>query len=136
MTERRIYVTTQDHKRLELISRMADENTDRDDLRDLADELRQASVVAPEEIPADVITMRSRVRLLDLDQGAPVEYTLVYPNDADFSAGKISILAPIGTAMLGYREGDEIDWPVPGGRRRLRVEAVLYQPEAAGDYHL
>jgi regulator of nucleoside diphosphate kinase len=136
MTERRIYVTTLDHKRLELISRMADENTDRDDLRDLADELRQAAVVAPEEIPADVITMRTRVRLLDLDQGTTVEYTLVYPNDADFSAGKISILAPIGTAMLGYREGDEIDWPVPGGRRRLRVEAVLYQPEAAGDYHL
>lgn len=136
MAARKIFVTTQDRKRLDFIGQMVDENLDRDDLEDLAAELRMASVVAPEEIPADVITMNSRVRLLDLDKGSTVEYTLVYPQAADYSQGKISIVAPIGAAMLGYRVGDEIDWPVPGGRRRFKVEEVLYQPEAAGDYNL
>jgi regulator of nucleoside diphosphate kinase len=136
MATRKIFVTTQDRKRLDFIGQMVDENLDRDDLEDLAAELRMGSVVAPEEIPADVITMNSRVRLLDLDKGSTVEYTLVYPQAADYSQGRISIVAPIGAAMLGYRVGDEIDWPVPGGRRRFKVEEVLYQPEAAGNYDL
>ena len=136
MATRRIFVTTQDHERLAFIGRMADEDLDRSDLEGLAQELEQASVVAPEDVPPDVVTMNSRVRLLDLDENSAVEYTLVYPGDADYSQGRISIVAPIGAAMLGYREGDEIDWAVPGGRRRFRVEAVLYQPEAAGDFNL
>lgn len=136
MASRSIFVTTQDHERLAFIGRMADENLDRDDLESLARELEEASVVAPEEVPPDVVTMNSHVRLLDLDAGSSVEYTLVYPRDADYSQGKISIVAPIGAAMLGYRVGDEIDWAVPGGRRRFEVEAVLYQPEAAGDFDL
>jgi regulator of nucleoside diphosphate kinase len=93
-------------------------------------------IVPPEEIPADVITMNSCVRLRDLEKGTTVEYTLVYPTEANFSEGKISVVAPIGAAMIGYRLGDEIEWDVPAGRRRFRVEAVLYQPEAAGDTHL
>jgi regulator of nucleoside diphosphate kinase len=80
--------------------------------------------------------MNSRVRLLDLDTRIAVEYTLVYPGESDLAKGKISVLAPVGAAMIGYREGDEIEWNVPGGRRRFKVEAVLYQPEAAGDTHL
>lgn len=87
-------------------------------------------------IPGDVITMNSRVRLLDLHDGSVLEYTLVYPGDADYAAGKISVVAPIGAAMIGYKVGDEIEWEVPAGRRRFRIEAVLYQPEAAGDHHL
>jgi regulator of nucleoside diphosphate kinase len=135
MTDRVIYITSKDRERLQAIGRMT-EAKDRGDLADLVDELNRAIVVPAEEIPADVITMNSRVRLLDLDKGSAVEYTLVYPPEADAAKGKISIVAPIGAAMIGYREGDEIEWEVPGGRRRFKVEAVLYQPEAAGDTHL
>jgi regulator of nucleoside diphosphate kinase len=61
---------------------------------------------------------------------------LVFPSEADFDRGRVSILAPIGTALIGYRVGDTVEWKVPSGRRRLRIEEVLYQPEAAGDFHL
>ncbi|HEX2163901.1 MAG TPA: nucleoside diphosphate kinase regulator [Thermoanaerobaculia bacterium] len=136
MAERQIYITTEDKKRLEFIGRMAGDARDRGDLLDLVDELNRAQVVAPEEVPPDVVTMNSKVRLVDLDQGTTHEYTLVYPQDADFSAGRISIVAPIGAALLGYRMGDVIEWEVPAGRRRLRVEEVLFQPEAAGRFDL
>ena len=87
-------------------------------------------------MPHDVVTMNSRVQLVDLDTGEAMTYTLVFPDDADLRQGKISVLAPIGTAMLGYRVGDTFEWRVPAGLRRLKIEAILYQPEAAGDYHL
>jgi regulator of nucleoside diphosphate kinase len=61
-------------------------------------------------------------------------YTLVFPEDADVSQGKISVLAPIGTAMLGYRVGDTFEWDTPGGKRSIQVKRVIYQPEASGDY--
>jgi len=61
---------------------------------------------------------------------------LVFPSEADFKLGKISILAPIGTALIGYRAGDTVEWKVPAGIRRLRIDEILYQPEAAGDHHL
>jgi len=108
----------------------------RDDLRDLQAELTQARVVAPEAVPPDVITMNSKARLRDLETSEEMTYTLVFPDQADIEQDRISVLAPIGTAMLGYRVGDEFQWTVPAGTVRLRVEAVLYQPEAAGDYHL
>jgi regulator of nucleoside diphosphate kinase len=76
------------------------------------------------------------VRLIDLDTQEEMVYTLVFPPKADIAHNKISVLAPIGTAMLGYRVGDTFNWPVPDGVRRLQVAQVLYQPEAAGDYHL
>jgi regulator of nucleoside diphosphate kinase len=63
-------------------------------------------------------------------------WTLVFPEDADIDQNRISVLAPIGTAMLGYSVGDTIEWPVPEGLRRIQVKEILYQPEAAGDYHL
>ena len=134
MSERSIFLTAEDRKRLVALLERPIAAWDRDDVRELVVEIQRASVVPAAEIPAEVITMNSRARLLDLDQGATLEYTLVYPQDADFAEGKISVLAPIGAAMLGYRVGDEIDWIVPAGLRRLRVEAVLYQPEAAGDF--
>ncbi len=106
------------------------------DLKKLAGELNRAVVVNSREIPRDVITMNSRVRLLDLQTGEEMIYTVVFPEDADPEAGRISVLAPIGTAMLGFKAGDEIAWQVPAGVRRFKVVAILYQPEAAGDYHL
>jgi regulator of nucleoside diphosphate kinase len=101
----------------------------------LQGELGRAELAEPAAIPADVITMNSiaRVRVDDPMQGAHEhELTLVYPRQADGSADRVSILAPVGSALLG----DSIDWPLPGGRNaRLQVLAVRYQPEAAGDLH-
>ena len=135
MSDRTLYITTTDRQRLQYLVQMSDLR-DRGDLADLQAELATAQVVPPEEIPADVVTMNSRVRLRDLDRDVAHDYTLVYPTEADATAGKVSVVAPIGAAMIGYRAGDEIEWPLPRGRRRFRIEAVLYQPEAAGDLHL
>lgn len=134
MSDRNIYVTSDDRKRLQALLSRPTDAMDRDDVSDLVAEVQRAIVVAASEVPPDVITMNSRARLLDLDQRTKLELTVVYPEDADFAAGRISVVAPIGAAMLGYRVGDEIEWVVPSGPRRLRVEAILYQPEAAGDF--
>ena len=134
-----IYITELDRQRLEKLIELAGERSrvaNHEYLRRLEEELERAETVAPEEVPADVITMRSKVRLRDLNAGEEMVYTLVYPSEANFDEGKISVLAPVGTAMLGYRVGDTIEWVVPSGMRRLRVEELLYQPEAAGDYNL
>ena len=103
-------------------------------LEKLQMELSRAEIVSPQNVPGGVITMNSTVCLLDLDTGEEEIYTLVFPEDAELGQGKISILAPIGTAMLGYEVGDVFEWEVPAGKRRLRVEKILYQPEASGDY--
>ena len=134
MSERNIYVTSDDRKRLQALLSRPTEAMDRDDVSGLVSEVQRAVVVPASEIPPDVITMNTRARLLDLDQRTTLDYTVVYPEDADFAAGRISVVAPIGAAMLGYRVGDEIEWVVPSGPRRLRVEAILYQPESAGDF--
>jgi len=84
-------------------------------------EINRAEVVSPQNIPGDVITMNSTVCLLDLDTGEEEIYTLVFPEDAELGQGKISVLAPIGTAMLGYEVGDVFEWEVPAGKRKLRV---------------
>ena len=107
---------------------------DRDYLKKLEDELDRATIVDPRAIPSDIITMRSRVRLTDLVSGETNIYSLVFPKEADSNQGKISVLAPIGTAILGYRKGDTIEWQVPSGLRRLKVDEILYQPEAAGHF--
>ncbi len=138
--EATIYITETDRQRLEKLIEKAEEHQDgsanQEYLRKLEQELEHAVTVPSEEVPDDVITMRSRVRLRDLNTGESIVYTLVFPSEANFNEGKISVLAPIGTAMLGYRTGSIIEWEVPSGLRRLKVEEVLYQPEAAGDYNL
>ncbi|KAF1693424.1 bifunctional GNAT family N-acetyltransferase/nucleoside diphosphate kinase regulator [Pseudoxanthomonas koreensis] len=101
---------------------------------ELEHEIERATVVDPGQVAGDVVTMNSRA-LLKLDDEA-VEVTLVYPEDADRSAGKLSVCSGIGTAILGYREGDALDWRMPDRTRRIRIEKVLYQPEAAGNFHL
>ena len=138
MEERTIYITEQDWQRLRaLIAEAKREKTRRNKYVDsLGVELSRAKVVAATEIPPDVVTMNSRVQLVDLDTQEEMLYTLVFPQEADMAQSKISVLAPIGTAMLGYRVGNTFTWQVPDGMRRLQVKQVLYQPEAAGDYHL
>jgi len=140
MSKKTIYLTEFDIRRLRgmIQSRMErrDVGRDREYLKDLQKELDRAKIVAPQDIPDNVITMNSRIRLTDMDTGEEEVYTLVFPNDADIDQNKISILAPIGTALIGYQIGDVIEWDVPVGKRRLRIEEILYQPEATGDYHL
>jgi regulator of nucleoside diphosphate kinase len=133
-----IYITELDYDRLSgLIERTREQNgVDRQYLNKLEAELDRAEIVNPKDIPADVITMRSKVRLKDLVSGDSNTYSLVFPAEADFAEGKISVLAPIGTAILGFRKGDTIEWQVPSGLRKLKVEEVLYQPESAGDHNL
>jgi regulator of nucleoside diphosphate kinase len=101
------------------------------EMRLLENELKRAQVVAVADLPPDVITMNSRAELLDLESGERMEFTLVLPADAKMTDGKISVLAPLGTAMLGYRVGDEFEWPVPYGLRRLKVIKIHFQPESS-----
>lgn len=96
-------------------------------------ELHRAVVVPQREVPADVVTMNSDVIYEDESTGARRTVRVVYPRDADAGRGWVSVLAPIGSALLGLRVGQHIDWNVPAGRRRLRIVEVPYQPEAAGD---
>lgn len=136
--ERNIFITEFDKKRLEELIDVAEEfgGHDRKDLEALAEELAKSEVVSSEDIPPDVVTMNSKVLLRDMETSEEMTCILVFPKDADVDAGAISILAPIGTAILGYARGDVIDWPVPSGIRRILIEEILYQPEAAGDLHL
>jgi regulator of nucleoside diphosphate kinase len=133
-SQRAIYITDSDMKRL---TPMVEKHKDsRDDLRPLQTELSHARVVPSKEVPPNVITMNSKARLRDLSTGEEMTFTLVFPDKANADEDKISVLAPVGTAMLGQRVGDEFEWEVPAGKVRLKVEALLYQPEAAGDFHL
>jgi len=138
MKQRQIFITAFDKKRLEeliSVAREFDEHQ-RDDLTGLSAELARAKIVDPKEVPPSVVTMNSKVLLQDLDTSEDLTYSLVFPNEANIDSGAISILAPVGTALLGYREGSEVEWDVPSGKRRLRIKRILYQPEASGDFHL
>ncbi len=98
-------------------------------------ELSRAHIVSARSVPADVVTMRSRVRFAD-DAGEQREVTLVYPSEAEADDSCVSVLSPIGSALLGLRAGQAIEWAFPEGvTKRLRVLAVLYQPEASGHFH-
>jgi len=136
MRKKTIYITLLDMKRLEELVKFASKSDKRKEeyLRELEEELDRAKVVPSEKIPKNVITMNSKVRIKDLDSEEEMIYSLVFPHSADINQNRISILAPIGTALIGYKVGDIIEWKVPGGLRKLKVEEILYQPEASGDF--
>jgi regulator of nucleoside diphosphate kinase len=120
-----IVITAIDAARLRnLLAVRARNGRDHEHLHDLAAELERARIAEPDDVPADVITIHTRVQVLDLVSGECRELTLVLPRESDASAGRISVLAPLGTALLGYRAGDEVEWLMPGGLRRLRIESV------------
>jgi regulator of nucleoside diphosphate kinase len=100
----------------------------------LATELHRAVIVEQRQVPADVVTMNSTVVYEDCDTSVRRQVTVVYPKDADAAHGKVSVLAPIGSALLGMRLGQTISWQVPNGIKRIRVLEIPYQPEASGDY--
>jgi len=133
-----IYITSQDKRRLEelLAEVSVSDPRQHGDLKLLEEELRRAVIVEPKEIPGDVITMNSRAEMRDLESGEIVAFTLVFPSEANIEEEKISVLAPIGAGMLGYRVGDEFEWNVPDGVRHMKVTKVHYQPEAAGNFDL
>lgn len=107
-----------------------------DESEKLMKELDSAKIVAPESIPSNVVTMNSIVKLFFLNNNKQVQFQIVYPNQANIKENKISIFSPIATALIGYKVADEIEWIVPGGITKIRIDEIIYQPEAAGDYSL
>lgn len=95
-------------------------------------ELQRATVVASHEVPPTVVTMNSEALYEDVVTGERRAVRVVFPNEADAGRGRVSVMAPIGSALIGLSVGQEIEWPVPGGRKRIRVLEIRYQPEAAG----
>jgi regulator of nucleoside diphosphate kinase len=132
MKKHQIIITAADKAELESVLAVAGKISDRTrgELNGLKGELERAEIVPSDQIPPDVITLNSVAELRDLETNEIMRFTLVLPRDARIEDGKISVLAPLGTAMLGYRVGDEFEWTVPYGRRRLKVTQVYFQPEA------
>jgi len=102
-------------------------------LRELNSDLEQATIVESGEVPHDVVTMNSKVILRDLDSDEEEEWALCYPQEADVFENRISVLAPMGVAMLGCRPGDVIEWDTPKSKAKAKIVRISYQPEASGD---
>lgn len=125
-----IYITPDDHAKLRLLVTTALYSNASAALKKLGEELDRAFVIAPAAIPPGVVAMESLVEFEDLDSGEIEAYTISFPERANFEEKRISILAPIGTALIGCRVGDEVSWSTPGGVRRLKVRSVLSAAEA------
>lgn len=138
MAIKTIYITTFDLERLtDLIEAYRNSEFQKKvPIDKLEKELERAQIVDPKSVPPDVITMNSTAHLQDLKTGEEIVYTLVFPKDSNVEQHKISVMAPIGMALIGYRVGDVIEWQVPGGVRRLKIIKTIFQPEASGQYHL
>ncbi len=135
MERKNIYITDNDMKRLRELIMVARQFKKEEEkyLQELEAELNRGKIVKSQDIPPDVITMNSEVHLRDLSTKEEITYQLVFPDQADAGQGRVSILAPIGTALLGYSVGDIIEWKVPAGLAKLKVEKIIYQPEANGE---
>ena len=134
MKKRTLHITEYDMQRLRKI--IGDvrkwDRRDREYLDYLEKELDDAVLVPSDQMPVDFVTLNTRMRVRDLDSNDEESIQLVFPSDANFREGKISILTPVGTALIGYRAGDTVEWRIPSGTRRLRIEEIIYQPEAEG----
>jgi len=138
MARRKIIITETDHDRLQALldSEFATAIGPSEYLDNLRMELDRAEIVRPKDVPRNVVTMNSTVVFRDLDTNEKETYTLVFPDSADIANDRLSVLAPVGTAILGERVGDVIKWRVPQGWRRLKIEHVVYQPEREGAFHV
>ncbi|HET6676394.1 MAG TPA: nucleoside diphosphate kinase regulator [Nitrospiraceae bacterium] len=134
---RELYITETDLNRLTELVHTGPGSRKKDDKSRLTLEqtLDHAQVVEPTAVPETVVTMNSTARVLDMATGQERVCTVVFPKDANLEENRISVLAPLGTAMLGCQVGDVIEWRPPGGAREVRILEMLYQPEAAGHYH-
>jgi regulator of nucleoside diphosphate kinase len=102
----------------------------------LLKELDSAKIMEPESIPSNVVTMNSIAKITFLSNDKQVQFQIVYPDKANLKDNKISIFSPIATSLIGYKVNDEIEWIVPGGLTKIRIDEIIYQPEATGDYEL
>jgi regulator of nucleoside diphosphate kinase len=136
--DRSIFITQFDLDRLtRVINAYSPQNDfDQENMERLLYDLERATIVDSKDVPANIVTMNSKVYLRDVDSEQETIFTLVFPQDADMAENKVSVLAPVGSAVLGYKAGDIIEWKVPARIKRLKIESVIYQPEAAGNYHL
>lgn len=128
----KIYVTQFDYDRL---MKLLDKKLHGDYDRALLAELEKSEILDPKSVPPDVITMNSQIKFKD-EQGSIWEYWLVFPEDADLPNQKISILSPVGCALIGYRKGDTVTIPTPKGEKKLVVEEIIHQPEREGNFDL
>lgn len=133
MTKPGITISSQDLHRLETMLEHQSHLTPT--MQHLEDELARAEVVEPQDIPANVVTMNAKVLITIAPSTEPTEIHLVYPHDFRGDKGQVNVLAPIGAAILGLTEGQDIEWPQPDGHlMKVKIEKVLYQPERDGDY--
>jgi regulator of nucleoside diphosphate kinase len=138
MTQRKAIITGSDRERLKsLLIRLRNwGHTPPDHLKILEERLESARVIDIPDLPHSIVTMNSLVGLRDLEFGEKFSCTLSYPEDADAVKRKLSVTLPLGSRLLGAREGDMVECPMPSGHRTLRIDRVYYQPEAARDFHL
>ncbi|MGD9630622.1 MAG: GreA/GreB family elongation factor [Pyrinomonadaceae bacterium] len=138
-TQATVYISKTDRDRLGNLIELVRKHgapSDVSYVNKLEDELEFAEVLAPQNIPPDVVTMRSKVSLLDLDTGEESSYSIVFPTEANLDEGKISVLTPLATALLGHRRGATVEFKAPGRIRRLRILDIPFQPEADGFFDL
>lgn len=133
-----IIVNSLDYQRIQrqIKEAMVQKTIDTAEAEKLINELNSATILTPHEIPGDVVTMNSVVRISFVDSGKQLEFKIVYPNEANFKEKKVSIFSPVATALIGFKVGDLIEWMVPGGLTKIRIDEIVYQPEAAGDFAL
>ncbi|GGK73614.1 nucleoside diphosphate kinase regulator [Rufibacter glacialis] len=131
-----ILLTEKDYERLHLLVQAQRTSGAPATIESLCKELREAKIIPSEEVPVDIVTMNSLVRLREKKSNTVMELTLSYPKNADVSTRKISVLSPVGTAILGRKVGEEVECPAPRGLLTYQIEEVIYQPEAAGDLFL
>lgn len=133
MNNDNILITEKDLLRLKNI--LSFQNSE--EFENLEIELERAKIITDANVPADLVTMNSRVKFLNIQDDKEMTVTIVYPHDANFADGKISVLASLGSALIGLREGQEINWMFPDQKTRtLKILKVVYQPEASGHWHL
>ncbi|MEO6740479.1 MAG: GreA/GreB family elongation factor [Chthoniobacteraceae bacterium] len=132
MKKRNIVISEQDYARLsDLIAFGAFSPQERGELDTFECELAHAAIVAPNDVPVDVIAINTRVILLDCDTDHHIKLVVVFPDEANIAEGKISVLSPLGSGILGYRVGDAFEWPALNAMWRLKVSHVQFRPDAA-----
>lgn len=133
-----ILLTKLDHTRIKksIKEALSERTITQNEADGLLNELNSAQLVESYEIPPDIVTMNSIVKLKFLNQNKEIEIQIVYPKDADSAKNKISIFSPIATALIGYKVGDEIEWFVPAGLTKMKIMKIIYQPEKVGEFQL
>jgi regulator of nucleoside diphosphate kinase len=136
MTERKIYITRHDLDRLRALIGTNTGSEAAPYLEKLENELKRATVIESKKIPGDVVTMNSIVRIRDIHTGEEHTFVLVFPDKKGLDGKSVSILSPMGIALIGYREGDILSWDLPSGNVEIQIEEIVYQPERLGNYDL